>query len=153
MLNCWLLLITFFPSLSRTLPMLRNRPKIPTGVQIIDSSLMELDDSLDPPQDRFNYANGALLQASRIVYEDHPTLIRSFYAAKKDSYKQMNEKLYETNENGEEDDDSANKPVIPDFIVGDKITEDHVQAEIGTLTKAREILIEETTNKDEEMKE
>lgn len=122
---------------------------------MIDSSLMELDDSLDPPQDRFNYANGALLQTSRIVYESHPSLIRLFYAAKKDSYKEMNERLNETNENGgeQDDDDSATKPAIPDFIVGDKITEDHVQAEIGTLTKARDILIEETTNKDAEMKD
>lgn len=131
----------------------RNRPKVPSGIQVIDGALMELDDSLDPPQDRFNYANGVLLQASRIVYESHPSLIRLVYAAKKDSYKEMHERLNEAKEAGEEEDESTNKPSMPDFVVGEKITEDHVQAEIATLKKAREILTEEITNKDEEMKE
>ncbi|OAD04874.1 hypothetical protein MUCCIDRAFT_79967 [Mucor lusitanicus CBS 277.49] len=130
-----------------------NRPKIPSGIEIIDSSLMELDDSLDPPQDRFNFANGVLLQASRIVYEHYPSLIRLFYAAKKECYKEMHEQLNEAKEAGEEEDEPANKPSMPDFIVGEKITEDHVQAEISTLKKAREILTEEMANKDEEMKE
>lgn len=114
---------------------------------------MELDDSLDPPQDRFNFANGVLLQASRIVYEHYPSLIRLFYAAKKECYKEMHEQLNEAKEAGEEEDEPANKPSMPDFIVGEKITEDHVQAEISTLKKAREILTEEMANKDEEMKE
>lgn len=123
----------------------RKRPKLPTAVEVIDSALAELDDSLDPSQERFNYANGALLHASRLVYQNHPSVIRKVYAAKKEIYKEMHDKM------NTETEDEENKSPVADFVVGEVITEDHVHAEMGVLKKARDILIEET-KQDDEMK-
>jgi hypothetical protein len=111
-------------------------------MEVIDSAIAELDDSMDPPQQRFDYANGALLQASRFIYQKYPSLIRQVYMGKKESYKDMHDKLNDDKEDEEMIDDSKTTS-DPDFIVGEIITEDHVQAEIEVLTKAKEILVEE----------
>jgi hypothetical protein len=111
-------------------------------MEVIDSAIAELDDSMDPPQQRFDYANGALLQASRLIYQKYPSLIRQVYMGKKESYKDMHDKLNDDKEDEEMIDDSKTTS-DPDFIVGEIITEDHVQAEIEVLTKAKEILVEE----------
>lgn len=98
---------------------------------------------MDPSQQRFDYANGALLQASRLIYAKYPSLIRQVYMSKKESYKDMHDKLNDDNEDEQMADDSKPAPKVPDFIVGETITEDFVQAEIEVLTKAKEILLEE----------
>jgi hypothetical protein len=100
---------------------------------------------MDPPQQRFDYANGALLQASRLIYQKYPSLIRQVYMGKKESYKDMHDKLNDD----KEDEEMTDGIETPDFIVGEAITEDHVQAEIEVLTKAKEILVEELKKEDD----
>lgn len=134
---------------------IRNRSKLPTAIDVIDKAVAELQDSLDSAKERFNYANGALLQASRLIYDSHPYLIRSVYSAKKDVYKEMYDKITDTNlDEGQTNDES--KPVTTTtastahFIIGEDLTEDHVQAEIEVLTRAKQILLEEAEGKKEE---
>ncbi|RCH81885.1 UDP-glucose-4-epimerase [Rhizopus azygosporus] len=140
------------PSLSE---FMLNRSKLPTAIDVIDKAVAELQDSLDSAKERFNYANGALLQASRLIYDSHPYLIRSVYSAKKDVYKEMYDKITDTNlDEGQTNDES--KPVTTTtastahFIIGEDLTEDHVQAEIEVLTRAKQILLEEAEGKKEE---
>ncbi|CAO3680245.1 unnamed protein product [Rhizopus microsporus] len=140
------------PSLSE---FMLNRPKLPSAIDVIDKAVAELQDSLDSTKERFDYANGALLHASRLIYDSHPYLIRSVYSAKKDVYKEMYDKITDTNlDEGQTNDES--KPVTTTtastahFIIGEDLTEDHVQAEIEVLTRAKQILLEEAEGKKEE---
>ncbi|KAI8991913.1 THO complex subunit 1 transcription elongation factor-domain-containing protein [Mycotypha africana] len=114
---------------------MKNRRQFPSAIDVIDKALAELDDSLDPSKERFNYANGALLHAARLTYPRHPTLIRQIYNAKKEVYKGLYSKLQEEvkqqeeqREEGEATDDQK-LPVssLSDFMVGndEAITEDH----------------------------
>lgn len=76
-------------------------------------------------------------------------MIRKVYAAKKEIYKEMHDKQNEADNTNEEE---GKAPVVQyDFVVGEEITEDHVQAEIDVLRKAKSILIEET-KQDSDMK-
>lgn len=126
----------------------RNRPKIPTPTEVIGKAMNELDDSLDPSKERFDYANGALLQASRLMYRDHASLIYKVYGAKKEIYKEMRSRLNEPSSpmSVDEPPKSAAEQVI-EFTIGDTISEDHVQAEIQVLTKAKNIIIDATSIK------
>ncbi|KAI9273898.1 THO complex subunit 1 transcription elongation factor-domain-containing protein [Helicostylum pulchrum] len=125
-----------------------NRPKIPTPTEVIGKAMNELDDSLDPSKERFDYANGALLQASRLMYRDHASLIYKVYGAKKEIYKEMRSRLNEPSSpmSVDEPPKSAAEQVI-EFTIGDTISEDHVQAEIQVLTKAKNIIIDATSIK------
>ncbi|KAI8989436.1 THO complex subunit 1 transcription elongation factor-domain-containing protein [Pilobolus umbonatus] len=103
---------------------MRNRPALPTSFEVIDNAVSELQDSLDSPQDRFNYANGALLQASRIIYRNQPYLIRQVYSAKRDVYKSMQEDKMKVDEPGEDTTDNKVSDAN-EFVVGKKVTEEH----------------------------
>lgn len=131
----------------------RNRPKLPTIPDVIDSAVAELQDSLEPSKERFTYANGVLLQAARLMYNAHPHLIRKVYGAKKDIYKEMNEKVADTimeDTNTTEDAKPTVSATPSNFAVGQNLTEDHVQAEIEVLSKVKQILLEEMEPKDEQ---
>ncbi|KAI9247064.1 THO complex subunit 1 transcription elongation factor-domain-containing protein [Sporodiniella umbellata] len=130
-----------------------NRAKLPSVPDVINNAIAELQDSLDPPKERFNYANGVLLQASRLLYDSHPHLICKVYRAKKDIYKEM----YEKNMDASTEDSSTADDTKPaalsapaSFTIGENLTEDHVQAEIEVLVKIKQILSEETEPKDEQ---
>lgn len=130
-----------------------NRPKLPTIPDVIDSAVAELQDSLEPSKERFTYANGVLLQAARLMYNAHPHLIRKVYGAKKDIYKEMNEKVADTimeDTNTTEDAKPTVSATPSNFAVGQNLTEDHVQAEIEVLSKVKQILLEEMEPKDEQ---
>ncbi|KAG1146704.1 hypothetical protein G6F37_001089 [Rhizopus arrhizus] len=129
-----------------------NRAKLPSIVDVIDSAVTELQDSLDPPKERFNYANGALLQASRLIHDKYPHLIREVYGAKKDVYKKMYEKMTDaTMEDANTPDDAKPVTLANHFVIGENLTEDHVQAEIEVLTKAKQILLEDIESKKGQM--
>ena len=115
---------------------------------MIDNAVTELQDSLDPPKERFDYANGALLQASRLIHDKHPHLIREVYGAKKDVYKKMYEKMTDaTMEDANTPDDAKPVTLANHFVIGENLTEDHIQAEIEVLTKAKQILLEDIESK------
>ncbi|KAI7906379.1 THO complex subunit 1 transcription elongation factor-domain-containing protein [Cokeromyces recurvatus] len=101
-----------------------NRPKYPSSVDVIDKSITELDDSLEPSQERFNYASGATLQATRLMYIKRPTFIRHIYTVKKEVYKEMREKLNEDAEMEEKGEDKKTS-TTSNFVIGAEKTEDH----------------------------
>lgn len=118
---------------------------------MITKATAELEDSLDSSKERFDYANGALLQASRLLYRDHALLICKVYGAKKEIYKEMRSRLNEPSSpmSVDEPPKTAMEQVL-DFTVGNTITEDHVQAEMQVLTKAKNIIIDATSIKIED---
>ncbi|KAF7730090.1 Serine/threonine-protein phosphatase 2A regulatory subunit B'' subunit beta [Apophysomyces ossiformis] len=66
-----------------------SRAAIPTALKVIDDALQVLEDSLDPPETRFDIANGALFHATRLMFKSHAHLIPKVYNVKKDAYKEM----------------------------------------------------------------
>ncbi|KAI8375418.1 THO complex subunit 1 transcription elongation factor-domain-containing protein [Choanephora cucurbitarum] len=122
---------------------MRNRAPLPTAIEIIDKSIAELDDSLESSKERFDFANGALLQSVRLMYQKHPLLIRNVYNRKKEVYKEMHEKRHEAKENDTMADDSKPATPAPDFIVGEEVDEDYVESEKKVLMMARELITNE----------
>lgn len=127
-----------------------NRPHLPSPIDVINQSLEDLDDSLDTSQIRFDMANGALLQSTRLLYKNHPPLVRQVYASKKEVYRDMRERAKQdedepTSPTSTEEQSKSSQPALLDFKVNDTITEDHVQAEIETLKRSQKLIIDETS--------
>jgi hypothetical protein len=126
----------------------RNREKVPTAIEAIDKSLDHLYDSMQAPEIRFDYANGAFLQASRLIYHDHPTVLRQAYAAKKEVYRDMRASLNEPDTpNSSNEQQKSKQPTLLDFATNEQMTNDHVEAEIEALKRAKALIIEETSIK------
>lgn len=125
-----------------------KRPQLPSPNGIISQALEELDDSLDPSKTRFDFASGALLQSTRLLYKTYPSLVRQVYTVKKEVYKEMRERAKEDEEPTTPASGDEPKPAptsVLDFKVGEAITEDHVQAESDTLKRTRKLIIDETS--------
>ncbi|KAI8371467.1 THO complex subunit 1 transcription elongation factor-domain-containing protein [Radiomyces spectabilis] len=116
--------------------LMQSRPPAPAAVQVIDRAIAALDDSLDPPRERFNLANGALFQSTRLLFRTHAYLIPKVYVAKKEIYKALRESE-KTSENEDKPEEATVK------VVSQEITEDQVQAEIKVLQSTRQIILDE----------
>lgn len=97
---------------------------------------------LDQEPLRFQYANGAYLQVCRLIYREHPHILHEVYEAKKKVYKEMRARLKEqpTTEGNKTTD-------VTDFPVNEDITNDHVEAELEALRKAKEEVIKAMSRK------
>lgn len=82
------------------------------------------------------------------MYRDHALLICKLYSAKKDIYKEMRSRLNEPSSPMSIDEPpKTSAEQVLDFTVGNIITEDHVQAEMQVLAKAKNIIIDATSIK------
>lgn len=82
------------------------------------------------------------------MYRDHASLIYKVYSAKKEVYKDMRARLNEPSSPMSVDEPAKpSSEQILEFTVGDTMTEDHVQAEIQVLARAKNIIVDATTIK------
>ncbi|OAD71160.1 hypothetical protein PHYBLDRAFT_182152 [Phycomyces blakesleeanus NRRL 1555(-)] len=118
-----------------------SRRKMPEPILVLEKALLELNKNAATSsiEERFDLANGALFQATRLMCRSHAYLIPKVYQSKKEVYKV----LWESNMNIDEKPGTDAKPTGPERGTGEPVTARHVEAEIQVLQNAKEILSKE----------
>ena len=112
----------------------RLRKRLPEPVDVIDATLSKIENENDISiMEKFDLANGALFQATRLLFKSQASLIPKIYNIKKEIYKG----LKDPSKKDEEGSESQSKMSIS----VDEKTEQHLEAEIKVLKTARGLIL------------
>ncbi|CAO3624719.1 unnamed protein product [Cunninghamella echinulata] len=135
---------------------MNSRKKMPTPVTIIENALKVLEkEKSSSVEERFHIANGALFQATRILFRSHASLIPKVYHTKKTFFNAMykDESTDQDDAMDEDDGESVEKGAIEDKTptkdtssaspISEIINEKRVETEIKVLEECRRFLMED----------
>ncbi|CAO3644847.1 unnamed protein product [Cunninghamella blakesleeana] len=129
-----------------------SRQAMPTPVVVIEQALKVLEKEKNASvEERFNIANGALFQATRILYRSHAALIPKVYHIKKTFFNAMYQNESTDQEDGMDEDDGDSiekgaieeKPAKVTSPVSEIINEKRVETEIKVLEECKRFLMED----------
>ncbi|KAI9499738.1 THO complex subunit 1 transcription elongation factor-domain-containing protein [Zychaea mexicana] len=134
---------------------MQSRPALPEPTEVIDAALAKVEQQEHDLSviERFDIANGALFQATRLLFRSHAVLIPKVYNIKKEVYKALKEAKKEGDANGETTTTTttAERPsaaaaaaAIKTSVSVDQKDERHLEAEITVLRKTRGLIVNAT---------
>ncbi|KAI8092828.1 THO complex subunit 1 transcription elongation factor-domain-containing protein [Halteromyces radiatus] len=131
---------------------MQSRQSTPSPVNIIDQSLKILDREKDATvEERYNIANGALFQVTRLMFRTHASLIPKVYDMKRTYFNEL------VSPGSSASSMSSSTPPIKPLKTssttvnssgilsesGDAITEKHVEMEVKVLKEVKKLIVEE----------
>ncbi|KAI7866747.1 THO complex subunit 1 transcription elongation factor-domain-containing protein [Spinellus fusiger] len=152
-----------------------SRRNLPKPILVLDQALEELETHSDDASaiERFNLANGALFQVTRLMSRTHAYLLPKVYLSKKEIYKSFwesstpggggtpavavavaatnttnttnitNTTTTTTNTTTGEGERMIEDKPVTERVIGEPVTERHVEAEIQVLKSTKEIIAKE----------
>ena len=118
----------------------RSRGKLPESVEIIDAALSKIEQQKQGLSviERYDIANGAIFQTTRLLFNSQAALIPKMYNIKKEVYRSFKEPPKKEGEEKEKEGTQVTTGKIGVSV--DEKDERHLEAEIDVLKRTRNLI-------------